>query len=93
MVEALEDFGGAAHPSTIAQYAMRLWLRKETESVEDEYDFQDFRKAVKLELKRNPEMFERVSGKGEFMEWSLTAYEKGRRDLSFQKWAKKGFKV
>lgn len=27
MVEALEDFGGAAHPSTLAEYAMNVWGR------------------------------------------------------------------
>lgn len=40
------------------------------------FDFQDFRKAVKAELKRNPESFERVSGgRGQFAEWKLTAEE------------------
>lgn len=91
MVEALEDFGGAAHPSTIAQYAMRLWLHKDTEQVDDEYDFQDFRKAVKLELKRNPETFERAHLGGQFMEWQLTLTERQRRAASLEKWKDMGF--
>jgi hypothetical protein len=95
MVEALESFGGAAHPSTLAQYAMSVWGRKDADD-EDAgksknavcwfghgespmcvvaFDFQDYRKAVKAELKRNPEMFERVSGRGQFTEWKLTEEE------------------
>lgn len=72
---------------------MRIWNRSDVEGPEDEFDFQDFRKAVKLELKRNPEMFDRVGGKeAQFLEWTLTAEEKKLRQRSLQKWAQVGFR-
>lgn len=72
---------------------MRIWNRSDVEGPDDEFDFQDFRKAVKLELKRNPEMFERVMGKdSQYLEWTLTAEERKLRLRSLQKWAKVGFR-
>ncbi len=93
MVEALEDLGGCAHPATLALYAQRVWTNKEWEGADDEYDFQDFRKAVKLELKRNPDMFDRVTGRNsQFLEWTLAPSEQKRRRQTLEKWLAVGFR-
>lgn len=76
------------------QYAMQVWAKKDSvEEDEVSFEFQDYRNAVKAELKRNPEMFEKVADNAVFAEWKLTREELYRRKRALDKWAAVGFLV